>query len=236
MTAPVRRRQPRLLQPTARKGVVDINARLEWLYVDITDIVPYEFNARNNAKAIPQVAASIKAFGFLIPCVIDENNVLVAGHTRVEAAKSLGLLSVPCVKASYLTEDQIKAFRLVDNKVSETATWNNDLLAPEMATLIDSGLSIDFTEFGWTQEAIDCMTDTVTADCLSAQDVANQTAAESNVSARRAPGQARMVLGEFVFFIQADAYRSWAEGIRQRHDFNEAAIVADLKSRLGILE
>ena len=80
---------------------VDINKRVAFVYVDLNDIVPYEFNARDNEEAIPAVAASIKEFGFLVPCVIDKDNVLVAGHTRVEAAKLLGMTEVPaCVQST----------------------------------------------------------------------------------------------------------------------------------------
>ena len=79
------------------------------------------------------MAASIREFGFLVPLVIDRNHEIVAGHTRYKAAKSLGMREVPCVIADELTEDQIKAFRLADNKVSEAAQWDMDLLPLELA-------------------------------------------------------------------------------------------------------
>ena len=204
-------------------------------YLDVNDITPYPFNPRDNEKAIPAVAASIKNFGFLIPCVVDADNVLVAGHTRTEAAKLLGLTEVPCIRASGLTQEQINAFRLIDNKVAEQAEWNFDLLAGEMGKIGDLGL--DFTEFGWTQEEVDCLSEVVAADCLTASDVTDAASANAGATAnRRSPQTARYVLGEHVFFIPVAAYRTWIDGIRQLHDFNEEAMTNDIKQRLGILE
>ena len=74
------------------------------------------------------VAESIKQYGFLVPLVISADHEIITGHTRFKAAKKLGLSSVPCVIADELTEEQIKAFRLVDNKVGELAEWDVDLL------------------------------------------------------------------------------------------------------------
>ncbi len=204
-------------------------------YLDVNDITPYPYNPRDNERAIPAVAASIKSFGFLIPCVVDVNNVLVAGHTRTEAAKLLGLTEVPCIRAAGLTQDQINAFRLIDNKVAEQAQWDFDLLAGEISKLGDLGL--DFTEFGWTAEEIDCLSEVVAADCLTAAEAA--TAAEegsAQASNRRSPTTARFVLGEIVFFITSNQYRVWVDGLRQLHDFNEDRIAEDIKRRLGILE
>ena len=87
--------------------------------IKLKDIKPYGKNPRKNDDAVPYVAESIKQFGFKVPIVIDKNNVIVAGHTRYKAAKKLGFLRVPCIIADDLTDEQIKAFRLADNKVSE---------------------------------------------------------------------------------------------------------------------
>lgn len=228
---PPRRRSP---APAERPPGIDINARITIEYVDVGDIVPYPFNPRDNEAAIPAVAESIKAFGFLVPVVIDDKNVLVAGHTRVEAAKLLGMFEVPCIRARHLTEAQIAAFRLIDNKVAEQATWDHDLLAGEITKLGDLGIS--WTSFGWTAEEIDCLSEVVQADCLDAQNVAAAAAADSGTQDRRAPTRARFVLGELVFFIESHAYRTWVDGLRQLHDFNESAITLELKRRLGIVE
>lgn len=85
----------------------------------VVALIPYENNPRLNNSAVEAVANSIRKFGFKVPIVIDKNNVIVAGHTRYKAVQTLGYETVPCVIADDLTEDQIKAFRLVDNKTSE---------------------------------------------------------------------------------------------------------------------
>ena len=122
--------------------------------LSLTDIRPYARNPRKNDEAVKNVAASIREFGFLVPLVIDANHEIVAGHTRYKAAKSLGMKTVPCVIADDLTEDQIRAFRLADNKVSEAAQWDMDLLPLELADIVmpmaDFGFEVisddDFSE------------------------------------------------------------------------------------------
>ena len=98
----------------------------------LKEIKPYEKNARKNDDAVKYVAESIKQFGFKVPIVIDKDNVIVAGHTRYKASKELGLETVPCIVADDLTEEQIKAYRLADNKVSEFSEWDFDLLGEEL--------------------------------------------------------------------------------------------------------
>ena len=114
-------------------------------YVDIDSIKPYENNPRHNEEAIPYVMNSIKEFGFKNPIIIDKNNVIIAGHTRLESAKRLGMKEVPIIHADDLTEEQVKAFRLADNKVSEQASWNFELLDEELKDIID----IDMKDFGF---------------------------------------------------------------------------------------
>ena len=121
------------------------------LYRNIGDITPYEKNPRKNDEAVKYVAESIKQFGFKVPIVIDKNGVIVAGHTRYKAAKKLNLKEVPCIVADDLTDEQVKAFRLADNKVAEKAEWDFDLLADELDDLFD----FDMTVFGFEDEEED---------------------------------------------------------------------------------
>lgn len=115
----------------------------------ISDIRPYEKNPRKNDEAVKYVAESISQFGFKVPIVIDSNGVIVAGHTRYKAAKKLNLKEVPCIVADDLTEEQVKAFRLADNKVAEKAEWDFELLADELDELFD----FDMTVFGFDEPA-----------------------------------------------------------------------------------
>lgn len=113
----------------------------------LSDIKPYKNNPRKNDEAAKYVAESIKQFGFKVPIVIDKNNVIVCGHTRYKAAKKLKLKKVPCVMADDLTDEQIKAYRLADNKVSEKAEWDLDLLNLELEDL--NFTDIDMSDFGF---------------------------------------------------------------------------------------
>ena len=114
------------------------------------NIKPYENNPRNNEEAVQYVANSIKEFGFKVPLVIDKDRVIVTGHTRYKAAKLLGMEELPCIMADDLTEEQIKAFRIADNKVSEVATWNEELLELEL-----SEINIDMSSFGIEIESME---------------------------------------------------------------------------------
>ena len=119
--------------------------KLKIEYVDINSIKPYKKNPRKNEKAIPYVMESIKQFGFKNPVILDKDNVIVAGHTRIESAKRLGITEIPCIYADDLTDEQIRAFRLADNKVAEIAEWDIDLLDTEL----DDILNIDMSDFGF---------------------------------------------------------------------------------------
>ena len=124
---------------------------MEIIEKKIEDITPYEKNPRRNDKAVDAVANSIKEFGFKVPIVIDKDGIIVAGHTRYKAAKKLRMKSVPCIVASDLTNEQIKAFRLSDNRTAELAEWDMELLTEEL----DDILNIDMSEFGFDIELDD---------------------------------------------------------------------------------
>jgi len=127
--------------------------------MDISEIIPYANNPRDNSKAIDAVAASIKEFGFKVPVVIDRNNILITGHTRLEAAKKLGLEKIPAIRAADLTEAQVKAYRLADNKVGEIATWDDSALAAELQALDD--LDFDMSNFGFSEDDLGDNTDDI---------------------------------------------------------------------------
>ena len=110
----------------------------------VSKLVPYEKNPRKNDQAVEYVANSIKRFGIQQPIVIDKNDVIVAGHTRVKACLKLGIDTVPCVIADELTKDEIDAYRLADNKSGEMAEWDFDLLKDEL-----DNIDLDMSEFGF---------------------------------------------------------------------------------------
>lgn len=130
---------------------------MEILYKAMGELKPYENNPRNNDGAVDAVAASIKEFGFKVPIVIDKDNVIIAGHTRYKASEKLGLDKVPCIVADDLSEQQIKAFRLADNKVGELAGWDFEALDMELEGIDE----IDMEQFGFepieeeTQEIVE---------------------------------------------------------------------------------
>lgn len=119
---------------------------MELLNIKTSKLIPYEKNPRKNDEAAEMVANSIREFGFKVPIVIDKNFVVVCGHTRLKAAKKLNIREVPCIMADDLNDEQIKAFRLADNKVSESAEWDFDLLDEEL----DDLLNFDMEQFGFT--------------------------------------------------------------------------------------
>jgi hypothetical protein len=116
----------------------------------LNELTPYKNNPRKNDNAVDAVAASIKAFGFKCPIVIDKEGVIVCGHTRAKAAKKLKIKTVPCVIADDLTDDEIKAFRLADNKVGELAEWDLPALDLELADI-----DFDMGDFGLTDNGKD---------------------------------------------------------------------------------
>ena len=118
--------------------------------IPIEELKEYENNPRNTSEQnIEFLTNSIKEFGFKVPCCVDVNNVLITGHARVKAAKKAGLKEIPCVIADDLTPEQINAFRLVDNKMSELSGWDFEKLDLELKAL---DLNFDMTSFGFNLE------------------------------------------------------------------------------------
>lgn len=115
---------------------------MEIVNKNIEEIKMYENNPRNNDGAVEYVANSIKEFGFKVPIVLDKNNVIVAGHTRYKAAKLLNITEIPCIIADDLSDEQVKAFRLIDNKAAELASWDIDLLNLELENIKDIDMEL----------------------------------------------------------------------------------------------
>ena len=113
--------------------------------VSIQDVKPYPNNPRDNDGGVDAVANSIKEFGWQQPIVVDKDNVIIVGHTRYKAAKKLGMKEVPVVVASNLSDEQVRAYRLADNKTGELTDWDMGLLDDELSDIAD----IDMSDFGF---------------------------------------------------------------------------------------
>ena len=115
-----------------KKQNVEVNPQIQMLPTD--SLSPYWRNPRDNAKSVEVVMKSIKDFGFQVPIVVDQNHVIITGHTRHKAATKLGLVTVPCIVAN-LSQAKAKAFRIADNKAGEQSEWNMDALMKELREL-----------------------------------------------------------------------------------------------------
>lgn len=114
------------------------------------DLIPYENNPRRNDKAVEVVANSITEFGFKVPIIVDADMVIICGHTRRLAALMLGLDEVPVIVADDLTDEQIRAYRLADNRVAELAVWDEQLLKEELAKI----MGVDMSMMGFDNKTI----------------------------------------------------------------------------------
>ena len=113
----------------------------------VQDIIPYGKNPRKNEEAVDVVAKSIEQFGFQQPLVLDKDCTIVVGHTRFKAALKLGFKTIPCIIADNLSDEQINAYRIMDNKSSEYAFWHEGLLLQEMTKLLEQDYDLEFTGF-----------------------------------------------------------------------------------------
>ncbi|MEI8369776.1 MAG: ParB N-terminal domain-containing protein [Planctomycetia bacterium] len=153
----------------------------------ITDVLPYGRNPRKNEGAIDAVAASIREFGFQQPIVVDAEGVIIAGHTRYQAAQRLGLERVPVVVAKDLTPAQVQAYRLADNRVGEIAEWDDTLLAGELRELSNGGWH-SLEGLGFTADELDSLLSPLAAEVEAADDQAD--AGEGPEDAEEEPGDA----------------------------------------------
>jgi ParB-like chromosome segregation protein Spo0J len=136
--------------------------------IPIEKVIPYAKNPRRNEAAIAKVAGSIKEFGFRQPIVVDSEMVVIAGHTRLEAARSLGIANVPVHIAEGLSKSQIKAYRIADNRVAQEAEWDLDLLKIELSELRDE--EFDLSETGFDEDELNDLLAEAVAEGLTDED------------------------------------------------------------------
>ena len=121
---------------------------MEIIELPIKSIFPYKNNPRINDDAVDYVVNSIKTFGFRVPIIIDKNRCIVAGHTRYEAAKKLGIKELPCILASELSDNQIRAFRIIDNQTQSLSSWDFSKLMTELDDIDEFDMSL----YGFTKD------------------------------------------------------------------------------------
>lgn len=204
------------------------NAQTEMWAIDRP--VPYENNPRVNTEAISGVARSIEQFGFLIPIVVDKNEVVVAGHTRIEAARSLGIEEVPVIQADHLTEEQATAFRLAENRLHENARWDDTKLSGELALLQEMGF--DLEETGFTVDEIDCLIDPINADCLD--DLSHGVVCGDVEERESAPATlVNITVGYTKRMIPLAPYTQWEKGMLIEYG-SHAGMMDAVLDRLGL--
>ena len=116
------------------------------------DLVPYTHNPRKNERTALKLQKSIRAFGFKNPIILDDKDVIVSGHARLKAAILLGMVEVPCIYAKGLTEDELRAFRIADNKTAEISGWDYDKLCEEMVALSNDDFDLDLSGFNEAEQ------------------------------------------------------------------------------------
>lgn len=190
----------------------------------LDQVVPYARNPRINAHAVDKVASSIKEFGFRQPIVVDAERVIVVGHVRYEAAKRLGLKKVPVHIAAELTPEQIKAYRITDNRVGEESEWDKALLQLEIVELEEAAFSAELLGFNDEElRDIKAAVDGLLEDGFG--DDENDDIEEADTTAR---------IGAYSFPIKREHYLEWLESIKQSVGFEKKEIVEELKRRLGL--
>ena len=134
---------------------------MEIIKLKIDEVIPYKNNPRNNDEAVAYVAESIKQCGYCSPIIIDEDNVILCGHTRLKALKQLGYKEVECVRKSGMTDEQKKKYRILDNKTAEVAEWNFDLLEAELKDLDFGDFDFGFDDMPELSEPVEITEDEV---------------------------------------------------------------------------
>jgi ParB-like chromosome segregation protein Spo0J len=192
--------------------------------LELKKLVPYARNPRITAHAVDKVAASIKEFGFRQPIVVDNEMVIIAGHVRYQAAQKLGLKKVPVHVADGLSAEQVKAYRIADNRTGEEAQWDNEMLALEIGEL--EAVSFDKSLLGFEVSELEQLQKTIDGLLTDGIDSDEEKPIEE--------ADTRATIGSYSFEIPRENYLAWIEEIKQEVGFDKEAIIAELKRRLGL--
>lgn len=180
--------------------------------------VPYERNPRINDGAVEAVAKSIKAFGFRQPIVVDKAGVIIVGHTRLKAAVLLGLKKVP-VHVAEISKAEAMAYRLADNKTSELAEWDEDLLAGELEELKSLDFDLDLTGF---------------ADGIPTEQLEDKPPGEGGGGDGGDLADTAFTFGQYRFTVDRETYLNWQEALRQKVGFDNPAAQKEIRRRLKL--
>ncbi len=201
--------------------------------IKVSDLVPYNKNPRVNELAVPGVVKSIKKYGFRFPVLVDEEMVLISGHTRRLAAIQLKILEIPTIVAKDMSEDEKKGLRIADNRVAENSQWDDGLLKEELAYLRESGF--DLGDTGFSAEELDCLMEPVDADCLDDLDMENVCGLVDEVEPSK-KGKDEVVIrtGEHRAEVDFKYFSVWQKTITDKVGFATADIMMEVFERLGI--
>lgn len=213
---------------------------------NVDECLPYENNPRHNEQAVDAVATSIKEFGFNIPIILDENDVIVTGHTRILAAKKLGMKQVPTISADHLTEDQIRAFRIADNRLAENSTWDEDLLVKELSLLNESSFGLDLT--GFSEDELACydldldvsaagLDDLVMPEDkeVGAEEDPETDGTETEKSSLKASRRIGISVGGYKLFVSKEQFHEWETSNLEKYG-SKADLIRSIAERLGLPE
>jgi hypothetical protein len=181
--------------------------------VPIEKVIPYARNPRKNLVAIGIVARSISEFGFRQPIVVDKGYVIIAGHTRLEAARSLGMTEVPILIADQLSLEQVKAFRIADNRLAEISEWDREKLTRELQDLLDTGYDTSMTAL--FESEIDVLLAESTGNRL------NPSMAEGTGDKRSKYFAPQLVVGKYKIPMtedEAKSLKAWADSYVAKND------------------
>jgi hypothetical protein len=201
----------------------------QMVYQDINSITPYWNNPRVNDDAVEGLKKSIQEFNFLVPIVVDEEGIIVTGHTRHKASLELGLTEVPVIVAHHLNAEQIKAFRIADNRLSENAKWDEQRLSEELRQIQSMGF--DMSSTGFSVDELDCLTGMISATCLNDLDYAT-VCGQVAPKAIQARDNVIISCGNYKFYVGIGVYKSWEADLLTQFP-KRKDLITELATRLG---
>lgn len=193
-------------------------------------VIPYARNPRVNEHAIDKVAASLKEFGWKQPIVVDKDMVIIVGHVRHQAAKRLEMEHVPIVVAEDLTPEQVKAYRIADNRVGEESQWDDEFLALEFSELDTAEFNTDL--LGFDEAEIESIHKALDEAATEIEDGYTEDDDQDLDDVEEADTQA--TIGEYRFSIERQKYLDWMEEIKQSVGFEKENVIKELQKRLGL--